>query len=557
MNLICGQLDWLPAGADSGCAAGPHGDAVVDLSVERIPWSTHTGPGRTTCPKTGLLCAMVGYISNLADICTRHSLKQESDIDLVRKLYALLGPDAFKELDGSYTVFIWDPARQQAHIVQDEYASSLPLYYASTDTGINFSTSLRRLLPRLSAAREFDLDSVHDFLFAGRHGNALSIVPRDTTLVRNVKRLLPGRRLEIDTAARTVSRKSLTVSRTHVSRTEAQTGLLDSIEQCIRTLVSARNGLPAFCSLSSGYDSNFILSCARRAVDGPIHAVTIGGLTKSEIPAAAGIVQQYHDVEHHARVVPEDALRYLPDIVWRYEGFLCEIGVFLQYELAAALADMGSRSALLGDCADQRLDCYRFSPTGKIVTSLYGLAMRTAMRLLKGNDFSARLSAEFRAKARPPLADPYIEQVARKTGIMLNSLNIQALFPFLNKETTAMSHALGRLNWRKAHFNQQVKNLLPPEVRALLARRKIGGSTWIGYLFTDRTEIISRLLAGPTAELLLTGKQIAAIADQPDRHTHFILQLMYLHLFHELIITGKHDAHFEQPRLDIPLEELI
>jgi len=90
-----------------------------------------------------------------------------------------------------------------------------------------------------------------------------------------------------------------------------------------------------------------------------------------------------------------------------------------------------------------------------------------------------------------------------------------------------------------------------------VAKRKIGGSTWIDYLFTNRADIVTRLLSGPTSRLLVPRKLADRVAADPGSHVHFILQLLCLHLFNKLIIDDKYDADFEQPSMPATLDEFV
>ena len=57
----------------------------------------------------------------------------------------------------------------------------------------------------------------------------------------------------------------------------------------------------------------------------------------------------------HTALTDKDTLSTLPDLVWRLEGAVYEVGNFLQYELNRTLAENGVKRIFCGECADQVL----------------------------------------------------------------------------------------------------------------------------------------------------------------------------------------------------------
>ena len=519
-----------------------------------------------------ILCAIVGYVSNLEEARSRHSLHGGCDVEIVRALYRQGRVERVCELDGVFTIFIFDENRQKAYVLQDDQGAGLPVYYVRSDHALVFGTSLKRVIKYAGIRRELNLRAARALISTG------VVIPGEETLVEGIRKLLPQQYLTIDTASFAVEARRRPVDSRRVSLPYAARDLLPSISDSVERISEGLKSRNRVLTLSSGYDSNLILHTLRDFRG--LTAVTIGGRQVNEIGNAQRIVKHYcqtnRGIRHVAKTIGPDLLDAVPDIVWRLEGYVSEIGVFLQYELAKALRTVGTESVILDEAADQVLSSrspnalnHRVSLSEKMRRGVRSLWRRQARGRRKGLidvirrlGFAALVSSvrkEYREyRSAPAYYASSFDYVLKKNQLMLNSFGIQGLYPFLNRRTRSAADALRMLNFNKAYYRMRVSRLLDPEVSRLLAKND--GSTDVAYLFEDRAaELFAGILNAPLMKRLL-GQATAAriLKGRPyffsnRRAANFMLALLSIHVFNELFISGRFDSELEEEGVAVSL----
>jgi asparagine synthetase B (glutamine-hydrolysing) len=533
-------------------------NGVLHLHAERIP--SDIAGRRSLChdEEAQLTGAMIGYFSNMEEIQSKHGLSGADDLTAAMQLFAHKGIGFLDDLEGVFTIFLWDHRRQIGYIAQDEYGSNLPLYYRQ-NVGFHFSTSLKRLLAQGPYRRRLNQAAVADFLYHRR------IVPNGTTLVEGIHKLVPGQYIVIDAARRSFEIRAFKRDIRSVSCDCARADIVTCVERQVRSLLARVTADRLACTLSGGFDSTLLLHIlATNANSTELTAVTVGGRRTNEVPQACRTAAFYPRVIHKHHLIGEDGLDWLPDIVWRLEGYVFEEGIFLQYALGRMLAAHTLSTVFLGDGADQQLDRYRFSLLMRMEEKLKQVFRPTPLvdlhyRFIKKDPARpsrrTRLLRRFKRRNSTMLEDPLLDVILKKNGLMLNSFSIQGVLPFLSRELRALSEALGRLNSQKRFYKNQVLAALGKDKMDHLL--KIGGQTDIEYLMRDRLPALLRTLEAPMARDILTTQEIDEIRSRPQDYHGFILQLVYLHLFNELFISGRSDSAFSQPHLDLALSDFL
>ena len=132
MNLLIANFEW--DGNKNGIVSEKckFNNGILNLYVERIPIHVLGKKNIFHNNKTNNICAIIGYISNLEYICNKYFIDKKDDVKVIERLYSFVGTELICNLEGVFTIFIWDEARQKGHVFQDEYGSNIPLYYANT-----------------------------------------------------------------------------------------------------------------------------------------------------------------------------------------------------------------------------------------------------------------------------------------------------------------------------------------------------------------------------------------------------------------------------------------
>ena len=150
MNYLFGKFNWSSLKHKSivqDCSRFNNGS--IDLHVQRTSNFNFDTKALFYNPTSNILCAMIGYISNLEKIKLKYNVNKEKDVEIIEKLYSIKKFEFILDLDGIFSIFIFDENIQKGYIFQDQYGSNLPIYYAYSKTDFVFSTTLKYLLKNI------------------------------------------------------------------------------------------------------------------------------------------------------------------------------------------------------------------------------------------------------------------------------------------------------------------------------------------------------------------------------------------------------------------------
>jgi len=557
MNNLSGKIKWSKGGKGDTIELKDNYayGRIFELYAERISIANNDKESIYYDKKKSLICAITGYISNINQIKTKYKIKDKIYPAIVAILYLKLNERIVEKIEGMFSICILDLKKQIAIIFQDRYASNLPLYFYSDENQFIFSTSLKWALKKIPMKRELNRDCIPAFLFFQ------VCIPNEMTLVKNIYKIPPDNYILLDLAKEAYELVKSNVSLPKVSLSYAKRHLLDSVSDNITALYSEINQfIPLALTLSRGYDTNYILNCIRRLTSRRISAFTVGGLMRNEIPQASQIIKQYKDVTHITKIVKSDIMDNFPDIVWRYEGYTIERGVFLQYLLGKTLRQMDYSAIFLGDGADQIL-----APTSRFfqyILKAYRENNKKILRVIFNYGFNFILSKRNKKQYNNIKYSVDLDYIIKKSGIMLNSFDVQGMYPYINPKTEVFGASLGHVNAFKEYSNRQVLKLLPGGISNII--KKVGGSTDSAYILKDNFRRILKLIIGFQKKYnLVDDKIIEKIINKPEdifssEHSlSFILRLLYLGLFFELFISGDFDKYFRSPGIKYNLSYFL
>lgn len=114
--------------------------------------------------------------------------RTDSDTEVLLHLYARAGQECLKKLTGFFALAIYDAVEESLFLARDRYGEKPLLYYKDADKFL-FGSELAALL-RLGVPRELDYTSLYQYL-------QLTYVPAPASMLKDVKKLLPGQSLYI------------------------------------------------------------------------------------------------------------------------------------------------------------------------------------------------------------------------------------------------------------------------------------------------------------------------------------------------------------------------
>lgn len=541
-------------------------NGIVNLRIEKnYSYGTDDKPFFYN-DKTKILCTTIGYISNLELVRSKYAINGKSNTEIIGKLYSSRGLQFISNLDGIFLIFILDENSQKLYIFQSELGFNLPIYYTYTKNEFIISTSLKKIIKHMPPKKALDINAVYDFLYFQ------TIIPNEKTLIKKVNKLIPKLYITVDYSRKTFQIRPLINKDRSTTKHINSTNLINSLEKNIGDLLNQLRTKPITQTLTAGWDSNVILFFLNKlSPNATIRAVTInGGGEKNEVPATRSIVNQYDKIEHITGEVGIEVIDLLPDIVWKYEGYLFDAGMFLRYELARILKSKKINFVFLGSCADQV-----FSPNAKksilyskseILRYLTKYLFINTIRRTPIGDIYHRVTGEKAKKEQiirkklgrrilRRIYDINIDHNLKLHELMLNDFGIQGIYPFLNKQTVEISAALGPLMYQKRLYKEQTKKLLSSDITQYF--KKSGFVVDTPNLFKVKKNLLIKIFKSDLIHRILSKNQIDEILKEPEQYHLLILQLAYIYVFNEMFITGKYDSRLDESEITIPLTQIF
>jgi asparagine synthase (glutamine-hydrolysing) len=197
------------------------------------------------------------------------AFRGHSDTEVLLQMYLEQGTEMFPQLNGIFTVGIWDPRSRVLTVVRDALGVK-PLYVAETPCGVGFCSEIKGLLHLVPEARELDPAALHRYL-------TFLWCPGEGTPLKAVRKVLPGEALQLSGGR--VQRR-WTWYRLPAFRNIAQdlnerasiVGTAQHVRAAVQRQMVADVPVGAF--LSGGLDSSAVVAFARE-VDPNLRCFTI------------------------------------------------------------------------------------------------------------------------------------------------------------------------------------------------------------------------------------------------------------------------------------------
>lgn len=262
------------------------GDGAVGLAHRRLSIIDLTAAGHQPMLDVNDRAVIVfnGEIYNYLELRSEleHSgcqFRGHSDTEVLLNLYLRDGAAFLERLNGIFALALWDLSRRILLVARDG-AGVKPLYWTRTRGGFAFGSEIKALVALPGLDRTVDPETVAAHL-------GLLYAPGPRTMLREVRKLLPGRAMELD------HRGDLLREWAHytmpwgpddacMSLEEAKSGLIERIDQAVHRQLVADVEVGAF--LSGGLDSSTLVHFARQHIsdDSPPPCFTIDLLGASE-----------------------------------------------------------------------------------------------------------------------------------------------------------------------------------------------------------------------------------------------------------------------------------
>ncbi|WP_162053743.1 asparagine synthase (glutamine-hydrolyzing) [Pontibacter pamirensis] len=267
-------LERLPAAVAALQHRGPDADGVflkgrIGLGHRRLSLIAPTAAANQPFSSEGGRYTLVfnGEIFNYKKLrkeleAKGASFRTDSDTEVLLHLYARERQECLKKLTGFFSLAIYDAEEDSLFLARDRYGEKPLLFYKDADKFL-FGSEMSALIA-LGVPRELDYTSLYQYL-------QLTYVPAPATMLKGVKKLLPGQSLYVrgNRVQENVwyrlpfdGEKAIHNSLTY---TQQQTKLKHLLQQAVTDRLVADVPVGAF--LSGGIDSSVVVALAARQVD--------------------------------------------------------------------------------------------------------------------------------------------------------------------------------------------------------------------------------------------------------------------------------------------------
>jgi asparagine synthase (glutamine-hydrolysing) len=362
---------------EPGIAMGMRRLSVIDLETGWQPLAARNGR---------VLAFQNGEIYNYRAL--RNELERAgcafataSDTEVLAQGYDRWGIDGLLErIDGMYALAILDRDARVLHLARDRFGEK-PLFYAAAAGRFAYSSDLRTLAALPWVGAEHDPQSVVRYL-------ALHYVPGDATICRNVRRVLPGERLEIAIAMPEPKRHRYYVPPLRAAAPLADEALSALVEHAVASRLVA--DVPVGVFLSGGLDSSIVAAVAARHLPGVLtFSMGFGSAEHDESEYARELAASIGSRHHHFHFDETSFSSLLPQVADALDEPLGDQALLPVYWLARE-ARRHATVVLSGEGADEVFAGYSyyrpFGPKpGVVATMKRAFASASARTSLLGD----------------------------------------------------------------------------------------------------------------------------------------------------------------------------
>jgi asparagine synthase (glutamine-hydrolysing) len=333
-----------------GVALGVRRLSIIDVAMGHQPFSTEDG---------SVWAVQNGEIYNhdeiREDLARRgHRFASRCDTEILPHLYEEVGVRFAERLRGKFGIAVWDERRRRAVIARDRLGVK-PMYYAHVGDLVVFASELKSLLASGFVASELDFEAIEAYL-------TLGFVPAPMTPLAQVRKVMPGERLVIDSDG--VRRERYwdypkPVADATTSPEELAEGLLECLEDAVR--VRLMSDVPLGAMLSGGLDSSLVVALMARHMSDPVKTFSVGFTedgNDNEL-ADARYVASVYGTDHHELEISYGQQEFeLGDLLWSLDEPIADLSS-LGFLAITKLAAEHVTVALAGQGADELLGGYR------------------------------------------------------------------------------------------------------------------------------------------------------------------------------------------------------
>jgi asparagine synthase (glutamine-hydrolysing) len=280
-----------------------------------------------------------------------HRFRTRSDTEVLVHLYEEMGDMLVERLRGMFAFAIWDGRRRRLLLARDRLGLK-PLYYYRDHKQLVFASEIKPLLLWPGIERVVDAEALEDYL-------AYGVVPRERSIFRGIRKLLPGHLLSVSQDDLRGEPRRYWQLRFELDHSLSVADWLDAIQEKFRETVAAHQiaDVPVGAFLSGGLDSSAVTAAAVE-LQGQLQTFSIGFDDErySELPYARALSNRF-GTRHVEEIVTPRAAESLDDLVTYYDEPFADPSA-IPTMCVARLARKYVKVVLSGDGGDEAFGGY-------------------------------------------------------------------------------------------------------------------------------------------------------------------------------------------------------
>lgn len=237
-----------------------------------------------------------------------HKFYTSIDAEVIVHLYEELGDLFVGKLNGMFSFAILDSNEKKVLLARDQIGIK-SLHYTIFDKSLLFASEIKSILQYESVKREMDIGSLNYLL-------NLQYIPGNSTMFKNVKRVLPGHILVYKNGTIHLHKYWDISVRHHPQKSEEYyiTHFLKLFRKSVKQRLMNSTSTGAF--LSGGMDSSSVVAMMRSLTDEPIKSFCLGFGESTDDLNYARIVAEHFETDHHEIIVEPQEMKNLPEAIW-------------------------------------------------------------------------------------------------------------------------------------------------------------------------------------------------------------------------------------------------
>lgn len=329
-------------------------DARVGLGMRRLSVIDLAGGHQPMADEAGtVLTVFNGEIYNFRELRAElesagHVFRTRSDTEVIVHAYLQWGEDFAARLNGMFAIALYDRRQGRLLLVRD-HVGIKPLYYAWTPDALIWGSEIKAVLASGLVGRELDLDALGQFV-------AWEYCPGETTLLKSVRKLLPGRMLTLELATgRREIRRYWQLPEAVAVDGHDDGYWLERVDQALRAAVRRQlvSDVPLGAFLSGGVDSSLITAAMGEALT---FSIGFEDPSYNELKHSASVAEHL-GVRHITEVIRADALELFDHLMNFMDDPIGDSSIFPTY-LVSRLARRHVTVSLSGDGGDELFGGY-------------------------------------------------------------------------------------------------------------------------------------------------------------------------------------------------------